>query len=164
MRRFVFYFILFWTGVVLQFSWARYFAPFGLAPNFVLVLLMFVGLTRGAFAAQIMGFLWGVSWDILSVDLFGSHALLFTVLGYGAGILSHKWNESKIISQVVITGIASVFFWVGMAAIYQIFAPVEFGFRANYIMGVQPLYNMLIAPAVFFAGNALVEHFGINYE
>jgi rod shape-determining protein MreD len=164
MRRLILYFILFWLGLVVQFSWVRYFAPFGVAPNLILVLIMFIGLTRGAFAGQLMGFLWGVAWDILALDLFGSHALLFTVLGFGAGVLSHKWNESKIISQVVITGLASMGFWLGMAAVYAVFAPAEYAFKLNVIIALQPLYNMLIAPAVFFLGNALIDHFQIDTD
>lgn len=163
-RRLVFYFIVFWIGVVAQFGWMRYCAPFGLAPNLLMVLLIFIGLMRGPFPGQLMGFLWGISWDIMSVDLFGSHALLFTCIGYLSGFLSHKWNESKIVSQVIITGIASIFFWAGMAGITQVFGSSEPIARLNYIAVLQPLYNMLIAPLVFMAGNFAVDHFTIDYE
>jgi rod shape-determining protein MreD len=164
MRRPVFYFIVFWIGIVVQFGAMQHFAPYGIAPNFILVLLIFLGLMRGSFAGLIMGFLWGISWDIMSVELFGSHALLFTCLGYLAGFLSHKWNESKIISQIVITGISSVLFWVGMAVVNLVFSTAQFSFKGNYIMVLQPLYNMLIAPAVFIIGNAVVDYFTIDYD
>ena len=164
LRRSVFYFIIYWIGIVIQFGWMRYFAPYGLAPNVILVLLIFVGLMRGPFAGELMGFAWGLSWDIMSVDLFGSHALLFTCIGYLSGFLSHKWNESKIVSQVVITGIGSILYWIGIAAISQIFAPGEFTVKINYIAALQPLYNMLIAPAFFIIGNFAVDHFMIDLE
>lgn len=149
MRRFLFYSLTFIIGIVLQFSWAKYFAPYGLAPNVILVMLIFVGLIHGSFAGELLGFAWGLSWDALSVDLFGSHAFLFTCIGYAAGKLSRKWNESKIITQMVLTGVASFLFIVGMALVYQVFGPSGNQFRLNYVTVLQVLYNMLIAPFLF---------------
>jgi rod shape-determining protein MreD len=139
-------------------------SPLGISPNFILVLLIFIGLTRGSFAGQLMGFAWGITWDILAIDLFGSHAFLFTCIGYLSGFLSHKWNESKVSSQVILGGVTSVFLWIGMDVLYQIFSPGEFSFKVNYIVLLQPVYNMIITPLVFKIIGTMVDYVDIDHE
>ncbi|OGS17218.1 MAG: rod shape-determining protein MreD [Elusimicrobia bacterium RIFOXYA2_FULL_50_26] len=148
----IYYGIIFLVGIILQFGWSQFLSFAGLVPNVIIILLMFVGLTCGPVPAQVLGFLWGLSWDALSLDLFGTHALLFTILGYLSGQLSHKWNEGKVINQMALTLFANSFFWVGTFVIYQVFAPGEFKFKVNYIMVVQPFYTMLVAPVLFKIG------------
>lgn len=158
MRRLISYFIIFIAAIVIQFIWMRYFSPFGLSPNLILVLIIFVGITRGPFTGQIFGFCWGIAWDVISVGLFGSHALLFTCAGYLSGLLSRKWNEDKIITQLIVTGAASALFLVGMGLVYRIFGLGEFEFKLNYIKIFQPFYNIIIAPLVFWSGSLFMEY------
>jgi len=158
MQRIIFYGIIFFTGIILQFGWIQFLSLGGLVPNVIIILLMLVGLMRGPVPAQTLGFLWGLAWDSLSLDLFGTHALLFTILGYLSGQLSHKWNEAKVINQMVLTLFANSFFWVGTFVVYQVFAPGEFKFKVNYIMVVQPLYTMLVAPLLFKVGEEFVGY------
>jgi len=101
---------------------------------------------------------------VLSVDLFGSHAFLFTCLGYLAGQLNRKWDESKVFNQMLITLGASVFFWMGMYVLYQLFGSSEYRFGINYIMFLQPFYTMLISPVMFFIGGWLMDVFRMNVE
>lgn len=156
MRILISYIILFFISLILQFSWLKYFAPYGLSPNIILILIISVGIVRGQFEAQLLGFALGLSWDVLSVDLFGSHAFLFTIIGYLSGLLSHKWNESKIFSQMILTGFATIFFWAGMYIVYHIFSPGEHKIKINYIIIVQVFYNMLVAPVIFKIVNIIL--------
>lgn len=158
MRRALSYIAVFFAGIILQFGWIQYLSLWGLVPNFLIVFLIFIGLTRGSFTAQLLGFAWGLAWDTLSVDLFGSHALLFTCLGYFSGKLSRHWNESKIANQMLLTLVASVLFWFGMYLLYQVFSPAEYRMHVTYIIVLQPLYNMLVAPAVFAAGMLILRY------
>jgi rod shape-determining protein MreD len=167
MRRFLFYSLTFIVGIVLQFSWARYFAPYGLAPNVILVMLIFVGLIHGSFAGELLGFAWGLSWDAMSVDLFGCHAFLFTCIGFAAGKLSRKWNESKIVTQMALTGVASLLYIAGIALVYQVFGSPGNHFQLNYITLLQIFYNMLIAPILFkinLAADAYLSDNELNYD
>ena len=152
MPRPLLYFITFAGGLFVQFGWAKYFAFAGLSPNVILIALVLIGLTRGSFTGQLFGFFWGLSWDVLSVGIFGSHAFLFTCLGYLSGKLSHKWNESKVSTQILLTGVASAGYWAGMAALSQVFGSLENRFAFNYIIYLQPLYNMAVAPLLFKMG------------
>jgi len=152
MGKFSIYLIVYLCGIVLQFTMAKYAAIYGLFPNVLLLGLLFIGLTRGSTAGEIMGFLWGLSWDALSVDLFSSHALMFTIIGYFSGKLSRKLDESKIATQMAIAGFASIVFWAGIGITRMVFGENANGIRLDYITLLQIPYNMLIAPIIFGLG------------
>jgi rod shape-determining protein MreD len=151
----IMYVIIYLFGVVLQFSLAKYAAPMGLFPNVILVGLVFIALARGPLVGQLMGFAWGISWDAFSVDTFGSHALALTCIGFFAGQLKKQWNESKFITQMTLIGIASVLFLLELVIIHTIFDSSEKLGIWNYISCIQVLYNMIIAPVIFWIIDSL---------
>ncbi|OGS37073.1 MAG: rod shape-determining protein MreD [Elusimicrobia bacterium RIFOXYB2_FULL_49_7] len=155
---------LYLVGIVIQFSWSQYFSYAGIAPNVIISFIMFLGLVRGSMTGLLFGFAWGISWDVLSIDLFGSHALLFTSMGYFAGMLNRKWNESKVVNQMLVTLVASLFFWLGMYSLFHVFGTDDTGFAVNYSTFIQPFYNMLIAPAIFFIGKKILSVFAIRHR
>lgn len=154
-RRFLIYTAVFFLALIIQFSWMKFLAPAGIAPNLVLVLVIVIGIMRGSFAGEMMGFFLGLAWDTVSVDLFGSHAFMLTLIGYLSGLLSRKWDERKIVSQMILTGGASLIFAGGIFTLYQVFSPSQYEFRVNYLVIFQPVCNMLIAPVIFKAGELL---------
>lgn len=152
MRRFIVYTIIYIAGLVIQFAFSKYADIFGVFPNILLLVLLYIGLTRGSFAGQILGFLWGLSWDIMSVGLFGSHSLVFTLIGYFSGKLARKWDESKIATQMIIAGFASVIFWVLLDLTRIIFGEPGTAMRFDYISLFQIPYNMILVPVIFYFG------------
>lgn len=155
--RFAVYAVIYAVGLLVQFSWMQYFSFEGVAPSVLLVMLIGMGLMRGPLAGEVMGFAWGLSWDALSVGLFGSHAFMFTIIGYLTGLLSHKWNENKVFTQMLLTGVASALFLCGMLALHGIFATGQ-AFGLNFSVMVQPFYNMLIAPPVFWVAARMAPY------
>ncbi|OGS06151.1 MAG: rod shape-determining protein MreD [Elusimicrobia bacterium RIFOXYA1_FULL_47_7] len=164
MKRISGYLILFFAGLVIQFGWSQYLSYKGLSPNFLLIILIFIGMFRGSLTAQLLGFMWGLSWDVVSVDLFGSHALLLTAVGFLSGKLNRKCDEDKVVNQIIITFAASVAFWFGLFCLYFIFGQGEYKFRLNSIIFFQPFYNMLVAPAIFWLGERLLDIFDVRKE
>ena len=142
--------------IVIQFSWAKYFAIQGLAPNIPLIALIYISLKQGSLRGQLFGFACGIAWDVLSGDLFGSHAFLFTCIGFLIGKLSHKMNESKVITQMTLAGISSIVFSGGMFCLYQVFSPQEYMFSWNYIVWMQPILNIIVAPLFFVAAAIII--------
>jgi rod shape-determining protein MreD len=157
MKKIFFHVILFITGLVLQFSFNQYFAVFGIAPNFILILVVFMSLTRGSLAGQTFGFFWGLSWDVYSVKLFGCHAFVFTCIGYFLGLLSKKWDENKLSTQMFLTFMASIIYWTAMVLLYQFFG--EGKMQLNYILIIQPVVNTLLAPLIFQVCILVVDYF-----
>jgi rod shape-determining protein MreD len=157
MKKLLIYFIIYLAVLIMQFGWTKYISPYGISPNLMLVCLVFIGLTRGPLEGEILGFAWGISWDAMSTEMFGSHAFLFMCLGYFAGLLSRQWDESKVFAQMALVGIASLVFMIGMKTVYAIFGANEYVYCFNYITNLQPFYNMLITPLVFLIGKGIIS-------
>ena len=162
MRKFVFYFIILFIIPAIQFSLSRYFAISGLAPNLILITIVFMGIMKGPITGELLGFSMGLFWDSLSVGLFGSHALIFTIIGYVCGKLNKKWDEEKISTQGFLVFMASVFYWGCLYVLYYAFGTGFYGFEINKIVIIQPFYNVLVTPWVVFAGRILLIFFGMN--
>jgi len=156
-NKILFYSILFIIGLVLQFGWSQYFSMWGLSPNIVLIFVVFSALTDGPLVGQWMGFFWGISWDAMSVSMFGSRAFTLTVIGYLAGMLSRKLDEGKASSQGLTVFIASLFYTLLLWAVFGVFGPDQIPLRPNYITVLQPFYNVLLAPLVFAIGRMLIR-------
>lgn len=146
--------LLFLSVVVVQYCWASFCAVCGVAPDLVLIAVVYVSLTRGAMQGQLFGFSWGIAWDILSGDLFGSHAFLLTLFGFTIGKLSHKMDETKVFTQAALTGAASLAAIGGMYVLYHVFSPQEYTASGNYIMWTRIALNAALAP-LFFRAAAL---------
>lgn len=154
-RRAALYLFIYVSVLTFHFGCEQYLALYGIAPNIILLSLIFAGIMEGPVTGQILGFFFGLGWDVVSVDLFGSNAFLLTCIGYGAGWLHKRWDESKISAQIVLALSASVLFWVGKWMLYRLFAQENTGFF-NYIQLAQPVYNMAVAPLVFWVGRKVL--------
>jgi rod shape-determining protein MreD len=155
MNKYILFPLVFLIGVAFQFGVSQFLSIYGLAPNLIIVAIVFIGLSFGSLRALVFGFFWGLAWDSISVDLFGSHALLYTAIGFLSGFMNKKWDESRPENQMLLTFGASLIYSAGMIFLYQLFAPGEHSFSFNHIIILQPFYNMIVAPAVFFAGNII---------
>ncbi len=67
-------FLLYAVLLIIQFVIPKYFVCNSIYPNFILMYVVYVALNRGAMKGQLTGFLYGLSWDILSTDIFGIRA------------------------------------------------------------------------------------------
>lgn len=143
--------IFFMMVVVIQYCWASFCAVYGIAPDLVLIAVIYVSLTRGAMQGQLFGFGWGIAWDVLSGDLFGAHAFLYTLFGFIIGKLSHKMDETKVFTQAALTAVASLAATGGMYVLYQIFSPQEFTASGNFIIWTRVVLNAALAPLFFSA-------------
>jgi rod shape-determining protein MreD len=136
----------------LQFFFGKYFNVFGFFPNFILILIVYLGLTRGVVHAEIIGFLFGITWDIFSTDVFGIRAVMFTTVGYLAGIINKDFDKDSLFAQFVIMLLANMVYWFGFSVIYWILPQGEISHSA--FITLQSLFKILstalFAPIVFF--------------
>ena len=146
---YVFFYVFF---CLLQFFFGKYLNIDGIFPNFILIAVVYLGLTRGKLSAEVMGFLFGLTWDAFSTDVFGVRAIMFTFIGYFAGILSKKFDKNQVFTQMVVVFLSSVIYWIGFSLIYYVL-PEGSG---SYTPFVVSLYGSLkigltviISPIVF---------------
>ncbi|OEG70048.1 hypothetical protein ATZ36_01500 [Candidatus Endomicrobiellum trichonymphae] len=121
MKKLISYLSLYFVFCMLQFFFGRYINVCGIFPNFILIFVVYIGLSKGIINAQLMGFLFGLIWDVFSTDIFGVRTVMFTVIGYLAGRFCRNFNREKIFTQVVIIFFAGAVYWLGFSLIYFIF-------------------------------------------
>ncbi|MDI6640743.1 MAG: rod shape-determining protein MreD [Elusimicrobiota bacterium] len=103
-------FLLF--SFMLQLFILSYLPIFGLAPELVLLTLLFLSLKYGSLFGEIYGFIAGLLLDCFTIHVFGLRAFIFTIIGYFVGKFSHKLDEEKIQVQVLLTATIVSFYYL----------------------------------------------------
>lgn len=148
--------IIYIVLIVLQFVLPKY-VPANLwlfYPNFILIFVVYVALNTGAMKGQLTGFFYGLTWDILSTDIFGVRALSFTIAGFIAGKFNKNFNKNQPLTQIIVTAIGLIVTQLTVDFVYVVMPLKD---TAQYISGIDlsflPLLNILInlilAPIVF---------------
>ncbi|MCX7715910.1 MAG: rod shape-determining protein MreD [Endomicrobia bacterium] len=84
--------------------------PFSLRPNLWIVYIVFVCLFFSHTEAVIIGFIFGVLYDILHLSIFGINTILLTSLGYLFGWLNKRVNETLPKVQFLVIVLAAVIY------------------------------------------------------
>jgi rod shape-determining protein MreD len=113
MRQSAGYILLSILFVILQTTLARYLAIENIAPDLLLIWIVYLALREGQSAATIAGFFLGLLFDLISGrdSMLGLAALCKTVAGFAAG---YFYNENKIMQLlggyqfVLVVAIASI--------------------------------------------------------
>jgi rod shape-determining protein MreD len=136
----------------LQFFFSKYFNVFGFFPNFILILIVYLGFTRSVISAEIIGFLFGITWDAFSTDIFGIRAVMFTTVGYLVGMINKNFDKDSLSAQFVIVLFANIVYWFGFSVIYWILPAGEVS-HSSFITP-QSIFKILLTalftPIVFF--------------
>lgn len=156
-----FSYILFYIFFCLiQFFFGQYLNIDGIFPNFILIAIIYLGLSRGRMSAQCMGFLFGLTWDVFSTDVFGVRTIMFTIIGHMAGGLSKSFDKDQIPTQIVIVLVGNIIYWLGFSLIYLII-PEDFAvykpFAISLHSTLKVAFTVLIAPVVFFVLNTIIK-------
>ncbi len=85
---------LFVAAMFIQWWWNAHLAYWGAAPQFLFALTVLVAARRGPVPAMLIGYVWGLFSDTLRADLFGADALLYSLAGYGAGMVRRQIDLS----------------------------------------------------------------------
>jgi len=112
MKKLIYYLLLYVVSSLVQFFFGKYLNIAGIFPNLMLIVVVYLGLSKGSVVAQVMGFLFGWTWDVFSTDIFGIRAVVFTVIGYLAGAISRNFNRNEVFSQFVIIFFAGIVYWL----------------------------------------------------
>lgn len=80
---------------------------FGVAPDFVLLFVVYLALRRGALVGVFWGFLAGFTQDIYAdPHLLGASALTLTVVGFVVGQMEEKFINLGLVAKVAILGVS----------------------------------------------------------
>ncbi len=112
-------------------------------PDFLLIVVMFIGRNEGKVGGQIYGFLIGLIADMIGLSSFlGLSALSKTVAGFGAGLLRKRRNR---LNPVIFHGVEVLILVIHFSIIYMInFNTID--------VSAQMIFFQYILPSVLYTG------------
>ena len=96
------------AALILQVAIAPYLAVFGIVPNFLFLVVVTIALTEGPVAGGVSGLVGGLLFDLLGTSVVGPYALVLSVVGYTAGMLSANMFAEGWLLPVTVVAIASL--------------------------------------------------------
>lgn len=96
------------AAVILQMGLAPQIAVFGVVPNFLFLVVVTIALVKGPVAGGISGFIGGLIFDLLGVAVVGPYAIVLTLVGYLAGMLTASMFAEGWLLPVTVVAIASL--------------------------------------------------------
>jgi rod shape-determining protein MreD len=96
------------VGIILQIAIAPHLALFGVVPNFIFLVVVTIALTQGPVAGGVSGLVGGLVFDLLGNGAVGPYALVLTIVGYAAGMLSANMFAEGWLLPVTVVAVASL--------------------------------------------------------
>jgi rod shape-determining protein MreD len=119
-----------------------------------LIAIVYLGLVKGKMGAQTMGFIYGLTWDSFSTDVFGVRVIMFTVIGYFSGALSKSFDKNQVFAQIVLVIVANIIYWLGFSLLYFVI-PEGAGSYKPFVISLygslKIFFTVIITPVVFLA-------------
>lgn len=113
--------IIFAVLIIIQvsFVWLISISSYNITPDLVIILVIYIGFTRGHIAGMLSGFFTGLTLDLLSGSFIGLSALSYSIAGFIAGYFYFQESSKSTVKRSMI-GIMSlctvvaytIFFWI----------------------------------------------------
>ncbi len=156
MKYFLFLFCTFVLMLTLQVSFLWYISFLNVIPDILLILVIWVSLSKGPLKGQTVGFFVGIVADAFSIGIFGANALLLTFTGFFVGLLRKKVEEDNKFAQGVIGFLVSLLYCLGFWILTKIIGEGKEGVLGRTLL-ILPLYNGLLTPLCFTVLNLWAE-------
>jgi rod shape-determining protein MreD len=80
----------------------------GMKPDLVIIIVVYLGLVKGAEVGSLSGFTFGLVEDVLSGTSLGTNALAKTIIGFFCGVGGKRLYTHSMFSQILCVGLSSV--------------------------------------------------------
>ncbi|MBS1492159.1 MAG: rod shape-determining protein MreD [Bacteroidetes bacterium] len=100
--------------------WLIALSNYNIAPDLVILMVIYVGIVRGHIEGSIIGFLSGLMIDTLSGSFLGLSALSYTIAGFIAGYFCIKERE-EFLNKYYLIGIVFLCALIGNSIYFLIF-------------------------------------------
>ncbi len=123
--KFIFSLLFFIPVLVIQNTLVQFITWNAIAPNFVLILLIFYSIIHGQLYGTVLGFVYGLLFDLITGGLLGSAMLSFTIAGFIAGYFSNE-NKRHIFLKPFNFGFIVLLCSITASIIFSIFSTIDF--------------------------------------
>jgi rod shape-determining protein MreD len=135
---------------VLQSTVLQFLEIAGVAPDLVLVGLLFLANKNGVMTGQLCGFAGGLVLDVLGLAPLGFYALLYTVIGAVFGLTRGKMFVDPIFIPVILSVVAMIakgLLALLVAGLFSVAAIEGQVFASGYL--IETAYTALVGPVLF---------------
>ena len=98
-------------------------------PNLLLILVFSFGFIRGSLEGMLIGFVCGLLNDLFFGSVIGFSALLYTVLGYGMGLLGNLYYTDFVNMPLILCLVSMMIYHIG-TYVFAFLIPGRGGFGA----------------------------------
>jgi len=149
--------IIFIIAIVLQTSVLKHITP--IKPDLILIIVVYLGLVRGADTGCVSGFFFGLIEDLCSggTDL-GSNALTKTIIGFFCGISGKHIYTQSLFSQILCVGLGTA------VDVILLLSIKGFGSTPNWrqLLLYETLYNTICCPFIVFVFHQGEKRLGVK--
>lgn len=142
--------LLIGATAVIQSTVLRFTEIAGVAPDLVLIIVVFIANKNGTMTGQLVGFFGGMVLDLVGLAPLGFHALIYTLIGALVGLTRGKMFVDPIFLPVVLALAGQVLksvFALVIAAVFALESIHSHIFSTRFL--VEIVYTGLLGPVVF---------------
>jgi rod shape-determining protein MreD len=139
-------------ALALQSTVLSYATVLGVIPQVVLVVVLCLAFTDGARVGLVAGFFGGLLQDLQLPEgsIVGLYALVYTLIGYGVGVMREYTPVESVWTPVITIAGASAIVELGYAGLSIILGQQWIGLiTTTKVVGLVVLYNTLLTPLIF---------------
>lgn len=128
MKKNILILFIFFLSVILDVSFFSNFLILGYAPSFTLALVIYLSFEMDFSSVVVWVVLGGLFWDLISFDIFGTHALIFFLISFAVSFISKKILSAPkfsrpflilgfvflgtLLNSILLALIFKVYFWI----------------------------------------------------
>lgn len=122
---------------------------FGVKPDIMFIVIVYLGFTYGAFYGEVVGFIGGLLIDCMSSSPLGLMAFPKMVIGLLAGLFGRSMFKSTFLTIIIIVGIGSLIKGVITMLLAAIFSHTSFSAITSVILP-ETIYNVILSYPLFW--------------
>jgi rod shape-determining protein MreD len=123
----------------------------------LLIVIIYIAFSKGALQAEIIGFIFGITLDALSIDIFGLNTITLTTLGYSFGKLLINFDGNKIIIQLIAVLFASIVYLFIINLICMLHSYNDYTINLTYHNLISIVTTIVITPIIFKFLNKVIN-------
>ncbi|MBI1319352.1 MAG: rod shape-determining protein MreD [Candidatus Hydrogenedens sp.] len=151
MKRNVLWLITAVATALVQTMWPEFFTVRGVAPDLVLLLVVYFGLVDGEERAMLTGVVGGIYQDVASSAVLGHHVLCAVIVGYAVGRLSTRLITDHPAIRALLVLAAGVMHGVLYTAVSYVQRPdISTVYTIAVVVIPTAFYTALLTPVVYF--------------
>lgn len=135
-------------GLFVQATWVHYLAPSAIAPDFILILVVYIGLRHRNMWGALAAFALGIAGDLASARYIGPHAAgCVSAFFFVTVSSSHMFAEKDVVTGFL-TFLASLVKSTVFVLMIHFYLSVPLSLRDGWIIGMEAFITAIITPIV----------------